>query len=88
MIDNTIVIPENTSVRIYKRKWIRAKVAGLFNAIIKNGEKVKKGQVLGHIMDTYGATNFAVKAPKDGYIIAKNNFPIINMGDALFHFGS
>ena len=88
MIDNTIVIPENTSVRIYKRKWIRAKVAGLFNAIIKNGEKVKKGQVLGHIMDTYGATNFVVKAPKDGYIIAKNNFPIINMGDALFHFGS
>ena len=87
MIDNTIVIPENTSVRIYKRKWIRAKVAGLFNTAIKNGEKVKKGQVLGHIMDTYGATNFAVKAPKDGYIIAKNNFPIINMGEALFHFG-
>ena len=88
MIDNTIIIPENTSVCIYKRKWIRAKVAGLFNTTIKNGEKVKKGQVLGHIMDTYGATNFAVKAPKDGYIIAKNNFPIINMGDALFHFGS
>ena len=38
-------------------------------------------------MDTYGETNFAVKAPSDGYIIAVNNFPIINMGDALFHIG-
>ncbi|WBX73647.1 succinylglutamate desuccinylase/aspartoacylase family protein [Tenacibaculum pacificus] len=89
MIDKNIEIPKNTSVIISKKRmWIRAKVAGLFNPTVKNGAFVLKGQVLGHIMDTYGETNFAVKAPADGYIISKNNFPIVNMGDALFHFGN
>ncbi|MFT7900026.1 succinylglutamate desuccinylase/aspartoacylase family protein [Tenacibaculum ascidiaceicola] len=88
MINESIQIPENTtSIHINKRKWVRAKVAGLFTPIVHNGEKIKKGQILGHIMDTYGETNFSVKSPYDGYIIAKNNFPIINMGDALFHLG-
>ncbi|MDP2540144.1 succinylglutamate desuccinylase [Tenacibaculum discolor] len=88
MVKESIEIPKNpTSIHINKHKWVRAKVAGLFTPIIHNGEKVKKGQVLGHIMDTYGETNFSVKSPYDGYIIAKNNFPIINMGDALFHLG-
>ncbi|CAM1354351.1 succinylglutamate desuccinylase/aspartoacylase family protein [Tenacibaculum ascidiaceicola] len=88
MVKESIEIPKNpTSIHINKHKWVRAKVAGLFTPILHNGEKVKKGQVLGHIMDTYGETNFSVKSPYDGYIIAKNNFPIINMGDALFHLG-
>lgn len=89
MINDNVYIPHNsTSIQVNKRNWIRAKVAGLFNSVVQNGAKVKKGQVLGHIMDTYGETNFAIKSPSDGYIIAKNNFPIVNMGDALFHFGS
>jgi predicted deacylase len=89
MIHESVEIPQNeTSVHITKRKWIRAKVAGVFNSKIENGARVKKGEILGNIMDTYGETNVAVKAPTDGYIISKNNFPIINMGDALFHFGN
>ncbi len=87
MIHEKIQVDTNTSIHIKKRKWIRAKVAGLFTSTVQNGEKVKKGQALGHIMDTYGETNFSVKSPYDGYVIAKNNFPIINMGDALFHLG-
>jgi predicted deacylase len=88
MIHKDVDIHQNsTSIQLYKRKWIRAKVAGLFNPKVKNGASAKKGEVLGHIMDTYGKTNFAVKAPTDGYIISKNNFPVVNMGDALFHFG-
>ncbi len=88
MIHKSVSIPKkSTSIQVYKRKWIRAKVAGLFNTKIANGASVKKGEVLGNIMDTYGETNFQVKAPNDGYIISKNNFPIVNMGDALFHFG-
>lgn len=88
MISKEVVVPNaKPSVELHKRKWIRAKVAGIFNATIKNGAKVEKGQLLGNIMDTYGETKFPVKAPTSGYIIAKNNFPIINMGDALFHIG-
>lgn len=88
MIAKTVKIEKsNKSIEITSRKWIRAKIAGLFSTTIKNGEAVEKGQILGHIMDTYGETNFAVKAPYKGHIIALNNFPIINMGDALFHIG-
>ena len=88
MINDKVPIKKSKpSVEITDRKWIRAKIAGLFSLAVKNGEKVSKNQVLGHIMDTYGETSFEVKAPYDGYIIAVNNFPIINMGDALFHIG-
>ncbi len=88
MISDKVIIKQDVpSIKITNRKWVRAKIAGLFSLTVKNGEKVRKNQVLGHIMDTYGETNFEVKAPYDGYIIAVNNFPIINMGDALFHIG-
>ncbi len=88
MIAKNVVIEKSIpSIEILNRKWIRAKIAGLFSSNTSNGDMVKKGQILGHIMDTYGETNFAVKAPYNGYIIAVNNFPIINMGDALFHIG-
>ncbi|WP_047788128.1 succinylglutamate desuccinylase/aspartoacylase family protein [Tenacibaculum mesophilum] len=88
MISENIEIPKNTtSIHINKHKWVRAKVAGLFTSVVNNGNQIIKGQILGYIMDTYGETNFSVKSPYDGYIIAKNNFPIINMGDALFHIG-
>ena len=88
MISEDVKIPKmKKSIELTQRKWIRAKIAGLFSSVVKNGSKVEKGQILGHIMDTYGETNFKVKAPYDGYIIAVNNFPIINMGDAVFHIG-
>lgn len=75
------------TIELKTKKWIRAKIAGLFNSRIKNGALVKKGQILGYITDTYGETVTSVKAPFDGYIFAVNNFPIINRGDALFHIG-
>ena len=78
---------EHKSIHLNKRKWVRAKVAGLFTATVTNGSPIKKGQILGNIVDTYGKTNDQVKSPVDGYVIAKNNFPIINMGDPLFHVG-
>lgn len=76
-----------TTVELETKKWIRAKIAGLFNSRIKNGDLVKKGQILGYITDTYGETVTSVRAPFEGYIFAVNNFPIINRGDALFHIG-
>jgi len=88
MIHKDVKTPEYApSIEIKKRKWIRAKAAGIFNVDITNGTKVKKGQILGNITDTYGETKLNVRAPKDGYIIAVNNFPILNMGDPLFHIG-
>lgn len=89
MIGKKVVVPEQKlSIEITKRKWIRARKAGIFNSTIKNGSFVKKGTILGSVTDAFGKTKLTVKAPITGYIIAKNNFPIINMGDALFHIGN
>ncbi len=89
MIDETIEIPlQNDAVEIIKKSWLRARAAGIFNPKVKNGASVKKGEIVGFIMDTYGETKFSVKSPKDGYIIAKNNFPVVNLGDPLFHIGN
>lgn len=89
MINEKVVIPlQKETVQISERRWVRAKVAGLFSSKVENGSFVKKGQILGNIMDTYGETKFAVKASRNCYIISKNNFPIVNMGDALFHIGN
>ena len=75
------------SIELTYHRWVRAKIAGLFNVRIKNGEAVEKGQILGYITDTYGETVTSVKAPFGGYVFAVNYFPIINRGDALFHIG-
>lgn len=77
----------NNTIELTNRRWIRAKIAGLFNLRIKNGDAVEKGQILGYITDTYGETVTSVKAPFDGYIFAVNHFPIVNRGDALMHIG-
>ncbi len=76
------------TIEITSRRWIRAKIAGMLNLRIKNGEAVTKGQTLGYITDTYGESTISIKAPIDGYIIAINHFPVINRGDALFHIGN
>ncbi len=88
MISEDIPIPlKREAIEIVKKSWLRARVAGIFNPNVKNGAKVKKGDVLGYIMDTYGETKFPVKSTKNGYIIAKNNFPVVNLGDPLFNIG-
>ena len=78
---------KRSSIHLKKRRWIRAKIAGLFNSFVHNGEKVTKGQIIGDITDTYGETSVKIKAPISGYIIAINYFPIINRGDAIFNLG-
>jgi len=75
------------TINLHSRKWLRAETSGIFNTTVKYGAKVKKGDVIGSITDTYGETNLYVKAPFTSYIIGLNNFPVVNQGDPLFHIG-
>lgn len=80
-------IESKETIVLTERKWMRAKIAGMLNLRVKNGEAITKGQTLGYITDTYGESTIRVKAPYSGYIIALNNFPVVNRGDAIFHIG-
>ena len=81
------ITKKSGSIYLNKKRWIRAKIAGLFNSFVHNGDKVVKGQIIGDITDTYGETSIKIKSPISGYIIAINYFPVINRGDAIFHLG-
>ncbi|NVJ86143.1 MAG: succinylglutamate desuccinylase/aspartoacylase family protein [Algoriphagus sp.] len=85
MID---IAPERRdSIILKESSWIRARSSGIFNASVKLGDHVKKGQVLARISDPYGAVKIPVKSPSNGYVIGINNLPVINAGEALIHLG-
>ncbi|HLT93365.1 MAG TPA: succinylglutamate desuccinylase/aspartoacylase family protein [Membranihabitans sp.] len=68
-----------------KSSWIRAHQSGVFIWSQGSGRMVKKGAILGHIYDPGGTEKTTVVAPRPGYLIAHNNIPVVNVGDALFN---
>ena len=78
---------EIESIALAHRKWLRAPRAGMFIPEIKNGEQIKKGQILGMVTDTYAKKHKKIKAPFDGHVICINHQAVVNQGDALFHVG-
>lgn len=67
--------------------WVRAEMSGLFVASKESGQRVKEGDVIGHINEPYNKYSAKVRAPFTGYIIGHNNIPMVHKGDALFHMG-
>ena len=84
----TVSAPKKSCVRITSSKWIRAAHSGMFKPQVKLNTMVNKGDILGHITDPYGNSNFSVKAPNKGYIFNVNESPIIYQGDAIFHIST
>lgn len=68
-------------------KWMRSPNSGMFQAIVKNGSKVTKGEIIGIVTDPYGNFERKVKATSAGYVICLNESPVVYKGDAIFHIG-
>jgi len=83
----TDLAPENDKQLTFKKThWQRASKSGLFIWEVCSGVFVKKGDRLASIHDPHNTYEIAVKAKQDGFIIGHNNSPIVNAGDAIFHF--
>jgi predicted deacylase len=67
--------------------WVRAKVSGMFQSTVSNGEAVFKNQPVGFITDPFGDFKKIVKSPATGYVIGLNNNPLLHQGDAAMHIG-
>lgn len=78
-VDHTIILSSTS--------WIRARKAGLFRTTKKYGSYIEKDEIIGTISDPYGEKEYDLKAPADGFLIAINNKPVVNEGDALIHVG-
>ncbi|MDX5417593.1 MAG: M14 family metallopeptidase [Hymenobacteraceae bacterium] len=82
---NTAPAASLPSTVCMKDIWVRAKNAGLFRSQVKEGDYVKKSQVVGTITDPYGEMEVRLNAPAAGYVVGLNNMPVVNQGDALLH---
>lgn len=65
--------------------WVRAEDDGVFRPLVALGARVRPGQLLGRISSPFGTDERDVIAPYSGILIGRNNLPLVNEGDALFH---
>lgn len=78
---------DRTPVVLCESRWMRSPNSGMFQALVKNGARVNKGEVIGIVTDPYGKIERKVKANSEGYIICLNESPVVYKGDAIFHIG-
>ncbi|KAF7773770.1 hypothetical protein PCIT_a0089 [Pseudoalteromonas citrea] len=65
--------------------WVRASSSGIVTHHYQLGDQVKKAQILATIGGPYGETLGEVIATKSGVIIGKQNIPLVQEGEAMYH---
>ena len=66
-------------------QWQRANASGIVHNLVNLGDQVTKGQVLAEIGSPYGDVIDVVKATRSGILIGKQNIPLVQEGEAMFH---
>ncbi|GAB5525637.1 MAG: succinylglutamate desuccinylase/aspartoacylase family protein [Roseivirga sp.] len=79
--------PAHDNHLITHSSWVRARASGLFQTLVRYGERVKKNQLVGHITDPFGEFSVPLKSPATGYVIGLQNDPVLHQGDAVMHIG-
>ncbi len=65
--------------------WVRASGSGIVRSLKGLGDAVVKGDLLAEIGNPFGEVVSEVRAQRSGLIIGKQNIPLVQEGDALFH---
>lgn len=66
-------------------QWVRAGHDGMMVPRVELGARVKKGDLLALVVDPYGEQELEITSPVNGIVIGRNNIPVVNEGEALFH---
>ncbi|GAB5412651.1 MAG: succinylglutamate desuccinylase/aspartoacylase family protein [Congregibacter sp.] len=66
-------------------QWVRSPMTGLLRIETPLGARVEAKQPIARIADAVGDNETTVLSPVNGIIIGRNNNPVVNEGDALFH---
>ncbi len=66
-------------------EWTRAACSGIVHNKKNLGDQTIKGDVLAEIGDPFGDVIDVVRADRSGIIIGKQNIPLVQAGDAMFH---
>ncbi|WP_394202670.1 succinylglutamate desuccinylase/aspartoacylase family protein [Shewanella waksmanii] len=68
-----------------RSNWTRANASGFVRDFVELGQQVEKGTVLSEINSPLGAVIAQVISHRAGIIIGKQNIPLVQEGDAMFH---
>jgi len=69
----------------YKSVWVRAGASGIVRDLKQLGDQVGRNEILSEIGDPFGLVLEKVKATRSGIVIGKQNIPLVQEGDAMFH---
>ena len=67
--------------------WVRAPESGLINHLAQLGDHVSKGDKLATISNPFGEILETIICPMDGVIVGKQNIPLAQEGEAIYHVG-
>ena len=67
--------------------WVRAPESGLVNHIAQLGDHIVKGDKLATISNPFGEVLEIMYSPMDGVIVGKQNIPLAQEGEAIYHIG-
>jgi len=65
--------------------WVRASSSGIVSNLKNLGDQVQKGDTLANIKNSFGEVLGSIYASRSGIIIGKQNIPLVQEGDAMFH---
>ena len=65
--------------------WLRANASGVVNHLVNLGDQVTRGDTLAEIGSPYGEVLGTVNATRSGILIGKQNIPLVQEGEAMFH---
>jgi len=68
--------------------WTRANASGIVSNLVALGDHVQKNQLLAKICGPFGDILGEVLATRGGIVIGKQNIPLAQEGEAMFHIAS
>jgi predicted deacylase len=66
-------------------QWVRANASGIVHNLVNLGDQITQGQMLAEIGSPYGDVIGYVEASRSGILIGKQNIPLVQEGEAMFH---
>lgn len=67
--------------------WVRAPESGFVRHLAQLGDHVEKGDRLATISDPFGEVLETIYSPMHGVIVGKQNIPLAQEGEAIYHIG-
>lgn len=72
----------------YQSKWVRAPMGGMLFSKVQLGDRVRAGELLGHVIDPVDNHEYPMEAPYAGRVLGMALNQIVMPGFATYHVGA